>query len=62
MTRKRLFLTASAAAVLAAFNPAFAQDSGVNVNANPNLGVDANVGITNTDINAGANISRCRAA
>jgi hypothetical protein len=58
MRRKHFMLTVAAAAVLGAFNPAFAQDSrDLSVNASPNVGVDANVGIGNTDINAGANIS-----
>jgi hypothetical protein len=45
MKRKNFMLTAAAAAVLGAFNPAFAQDS------------STSTGVSNTDVNAGANTS-----
>src|SRR5438067_10578527 len=53
MTRKQFTLSLAAAAVLAVFGPAQAQ----NVNVDPNVGVDGNVGISNTDVNLGANVS-----
>lgn len=48
MRRKNFMLTVAAAAVLGAFNPALAQDSST-YSVNPNVGVDAKVGIGNTD-------------
>ena len=50
----------TAVAVMSVFGSAFAQSPSTpsgGVNVNPNVGVDANVGISNTDVNAGANIS-----
>src|SRR5207247_11471536 len=50
MTRKQFTLTLATAAVFAGFIPAQAQT----VNAIPCLGVDANVGINNTDVILGS--------
>ena len=50
MNRKQFTLSLAAAALFAAFGPANAQT----INASPNVGVDANVGISNTDANLGA--------
>ena len=50
MRVRNFAVSLTAAAVMGAFGPAFAQT----VNVDPNVGVDANVGISNTDVNAGA--------
>jgi hypothetical protein len=66
MTRKNFMFSVAAAAVLAAFNPALAQDSPA-VNVSPNVGVDASVGISgntdqsSTDIDSSAPISQSAA-
>ena len=55
MKRKKLVLSIVTAAALSGFGAAHAQTE---VTANPNVGADANVGISNTDINAGASASQ----
>jgi len=47
MRLRQFAVSITAAAVMGAFGPAGAQTS---VDVNPNVGVDANVGISNTDV------------
>src|SRR5881628_3731030 len=73
MRVRHLAVSITAAAVMGAFGPAFAQTSSTDqsaqpsqpststsggINVNPNVGVDANVGISNSDVNAGVSANQ----
>src|SRR5439155_5124685 len=59
MRGRHLAVSITAAAVVGAFGPAFAQTSSTDQSAQPSqLGVDANVGISNSDVNAGVSANQ----
>src|SRR5438876_734236 len=73
MRVRHLAVSITAAAVMGAFGPAFAQTSSTDqsaqpsqpststsggINVSPNVGVDANVGISNSDVNAGVSANQ----
>src|SRR3989442_9410510 len=76
MRGRHLAVSITAAAVMGAFGTAFAQSSPTDqsaqpsqpstsasggINVNPNVGVDANVGISNSDVNAGVSANQSAA-